>query len=264
MNPLWRYTKPMNRSAIKLTYIAIFAMGFAGKAAAQFDDGVKALRATDYAAAMADWQKSAQSGDSRGDYGIGYLYQFGLGVAADDGQARSWYQKAAALNNADALYALGRMEEGGKAGPRDLAKALKDYRAAAADGLADAEFAVGRMILRGRVAGGDPKEALDSLNKAAAQNHPGAQFLLGEAYETGWGVHSDKIAAFVWYSRAKAGDKAWLHDTDLEFEPDVALAALKKTMSGDEIRAAIRDLKQAAPPVSQPAVAAPTEAKAGH
>jgi len=227
-------------------------------AAADFQSGVTALRAGQYAVAFEEWQKSAKAGDARSQYGLGYLYQFGLGVQPDNGEATTWYQKAAAQNDPDGLYALGLMYESGRAGKRDRPQALKLYRRAAATGRSpDAEYALGRIYMRGEGVPRDDKEGLIWLTKAAHDGQPGAQYMLGEVYEVGDVVKADKIEAYYWYSAAAAGDQAVLHGTDPEFEPKVALAVLAKSMSRREIDEAKARLKRFPPPTGSAAPAGP-------
>jgi hypothetical protein len=219
-------------------------------AAAGFDEGLTALRLGQYAVALDEWQKSAEAGDARSQYGLGYLYQFGLGTAPDNTEAKAWYEKAAAQNVPDAQFALGLMYESGKAGTRDIAKALTLYRQAAASGHSpEAEYALGRIYLRGQGGvGRDEKEALTWMDKAAHEGQPAAQYLLGEAYETGGTLKQDKVAAWYWYTAALGGDEAVLHATDPEFDPKTALAVLETHMSRAELESARAMLKKTPPP----------------
>ena len=204
---------------------------------AQFDDGVAALQSGDYAKALDAWQKGAEAGDPRSQYSIGYLYQFGLGVSADYATAKDWYEKAAGQNNPDALYALGLLYETGKAVNRDLAEAMRLYRKAVEAGPEpDAEYAIGRMILRGRGVPRDPAEGVKWLKQAALHNQPAAQYMLGAAYEAGWGVTPDRREALYWYSRSQDGDVVELQEQDLAFQPKIAIDALRRRLTSEDIR----------------------------
>jgi hypothetical protein len=48
------------------------------------------------------FQQEAEQGNPVAEYGLGHMYQFGLGVSQDNGQAIHWYQLAAAQNYLDA------------------------------------------------------------------------------------------------------------------------------------------------------------------
>lgn len=229
--------------------------------AAHFDDGVAALRAGDYDKARAAWQADADGGDARCQYSLGYLFQFGLGVPIDLGKAREWYEKAAAQNNPDALYALGLMYENGKAGRKDLAEAMSDYRKADAAGPQyDADYAIGRMYLRGRGVARNQAEGIKWLKKAAEHDQPAAQYMLGAAYEAGWGVPPNPMEAYFWYRRAADGDQVELQEQDMAFEPKIAIEALKKRLSREEMAAVEARLRRH-PPAKAPVAATKPKAQ---
>lgn len=205
---------------------------------AQFEEGVTALQREDYTKALEIWQHGADNGDTKSQYSLGYLYQFGLGVAADLGKAKEWYEKAAAGNDQDALYALGLMYETGKSGRKDLAEAMKLYRQAVQAGLQpDAEYAIGRMILRGRGVPRDPVEGVKWLTTAARHNQPAAQYMLGAAFEAGWGMPPNDREAYYWYRRSQEGDAVELQEHDMAFQPQIAIDALKRRLSAEVIHA---------------------------
>jgi len=55
------------------------------------------------------FQQQAQSGNPTAEYGLGHMYQYGLGVQQDNSQAIYWYRQAAAQNYLDAQTQLSRM-----------------------------------------------------------------------------------------------------------------------------------------------------------
>ena len=235
--------------------LALGAILLAAPAArAGFAEGVAALQLGQYAVALDEWQKSAEAGDARSQYGLGYLYQFGLGTEPDNTQAKNWYEKAAAQNEPDAQFALGLMYESGSAGERNVAEAMTLYRKAAASNHSpEADYALGRIYLRGQGAiARDEKEAFTWIDKAAHEGQPAAQYLLGEAYETGGTYKLDKVQAYYWYSAALGGDQAVLHTTDPEFDPAAALAVLASHMTRTETEAAKALLKKTPPPMPAP------------
>src|SRR5579859_1726866 len=203
---------------------------------AQYEEGQKAFDSGDYAGAQAAWQKGAEANESRSQYSLGYLAQFGLAGGADLGAAKGWYEKAADNNDPDGLYALGLMYETGQAGAKDLSKAFELYHKAAAAGpQSDAEYAIGRMLLRGRGVPRDAKESVIWLKKAAQHGNPAGQYMLAAAYEAGWGVKVNEGEAYYWYRRADQGDPVELEEQDVAFEPKIAIAALKKRLPADLI-----------------------------
>lgn len=241
----------MNIKAVIPLALAI-ALIAARPAAAGFDEGVTALQAGQYAVALDIWQKSAEAGDAKSQYGLGYLYQFGLGTDPDNTQAKAWYEKAAAQGEPDALFALGLMYESGLAGATDRAKAIELYRKAAATGRSpDAEYALGRVYMRGQGVPRDEKQGLVWLVKAAEMGQPAAQYMIGAAYETGGVLKADKVEAYYWYTAALLGDQAVLRETDPEFDAKAALDVLVQHMTRDEIAAAKAKLKKTPPPQAQ-------------
>ena len=226
----------MIRSPSSLLLFSMLLLFAAPPVLAQYQDGQKAFDAGDYAAAQAAWQKGAEANESKSQYSLGYLAQFGLAGNADLGAAKSWYEKAAGNNSPEGLYALGLMYETGQAGEKDLTKAFDLYHKAAAAGpQPDAEYAIGRMLLRGRGVARDAKESVAWLKKAAGHGNPAGQYMLAEAYEAGWGVKVNEGEAYYWYRRADQGDKVELEEQDVAFEPKIAIAALKKRLPADLI-----------------------------
>ena len=63
--------------------------------AADFEAGLDAFNAGDYAAAFATWWPSAQRGDARSQASLGFLYYAGKGVRRDDQKALYWFGRAA-------------------------------------------------------------------------------------------------------------------------------------------------------------------------
>jgi len=245
-----------------LLSLCLFLLG-AGPVLAQYEDGQKAFDSGDYAAAQAAWQKGAEANDSRSQYSLGYIAQFGLAGNADLGAAKSWYEKAADNNNADALYALGLMYETGQAGAKDLSRAFDLYHKAAAAGtLSDAEYAIGRMLLRGRGVPRDAAESIKWLKKAALHGNPAGQYMLAASYEAGWGVKVDEGEAYYWYRRADQGDPVELQEQDVSFEPKIAIAALKKRLPADIIEDEDARLKRDIAPKAKPKPAKPAAASA--
>jgi len=140
---------------------------------ADFQAGMTAYDAEDYATAMREWQPLAEQGDAQAQYHVGLLYHKGRGVPQDDAQARKWYAKAAAQGQAKAQFGLGTLYFNGEGGPKDYQQALKWFRLLA-----------------------NQKEAL-------------AQTKLGIMYDDGEGVPKDKVKAYMWISLAATnGDKS--------------------------------------------------------
>lgn len=83
------------------------ALAVALPARADFETGVAAARAGDYAGALREWRPLAESGNRDAQFNLGLLYENGLGVARDDAEALAWYRRAAERGDAGAQYNVG-------------------------------------------------------------------------------------------------------------------------------------------------------------
>lgn len=91
-----------------------------------YNDGLLAAVAGDYATAVAKWQPLARQGDALAQFNLALMYHSGAGVAADEAQAVNWYQKSAANGSVKAQEFLAAAYREGWFGlPRDAQKA--DY-----------------------------------------------------------------------------------------------------------------------------------------
>ena len=126
----------------------------------------------DYTAAASLYQQLAGSGRAAAMTRLGYMYQFGRGVAQSDAQACDWYRKAA-----DTGY------------PRGMTN-------------------VGWMYANGRGVALDNVQAVAWYRKAIEKGDPLAMNDLGWMYEQGRGVVKSMAEALSWYRNAAAlGDE---------------------------------------------------------
>jgi hypothetical protein len=109
------------------------------------------------AAALAQLQTAAQSGDANAQLVLGAMYNLGQGVPQDYAQSASWYRKAAEQGNARAQNNLGTMYYEGQGVPQDYAQAISWYRKAADQGDADAQNNLGLMYYNGK---GVPQDSI--------------------------------------------------------------------------------------------------------
>lgn len=133
---------------------------------------------------------------------LGSLYERGLGVPQDYGQAASWYRKAAEQGNADAQDGLGWLYFQGHGVPQDytqatlwLTKAANRGNPHAARGLAWL-YATGNGVLQ------DYDQAASLWLKAASQGDSIAEHNLGLSYWGGRGVQKDYVQAVNWFRKA--------------------------------------------------------------
>ena len=73
---------------------------------AGYEAGLAAYESGDYGEAFHLWEPLAQAGDARAQYGLGYMYDKGLGLPQDVERAVDWYLKAAEGGHAEAQYDL--------------------------------------------------------------------------------------------------------------------------------------------------------------
>ena len=101
----------MNRTFKAAVAALIFAVGFAGSAAAgPFEEMPRAAyEKGDYATALRLLRPFAEQGDAGAQYNLGLMYDKGQGVPQDYATAVSWYRKAAEQGDAEAQFNLGLM-----------------------------------------------------------------------------------------------------------------------------------------------------------
>lgn len=90
-----------------------------------FDDGMTAYQASDYEAAVAQWKPLAEHGNAQAAYNLGFMYEFGYGVAANDDESFKWYLSAAQHGHAQAQRSVAWMYERGKGAQQDRAQATR-------------------------------------------------------------------------------------------------------------------------------------------
>lgn len=110
-----------------------------------------AIQQGNFAEAYYLWRPRAEAGDADAQYGIGWMYHNGYGLAIDDEEASAWWELASHQGHIDATFALGMLYGLGE-GPvkRDMPRAVGYYHQAANDGHEDA-----RLLLRTLMAEGD-------------------------------------------------------------------------------------------------------------
>ena len=96
-------------------------------AAADFEAGLAAALAGDYAQARREWQPLAEAGNRDAQFNMGLLYESGLGVAADGATAASWYRRAAEQDDREAQAYLAEMYAKGLGVERNDAYIVMPY-----------------------------------------------------------------------------------------------------------------------------------------
>ncbi len=94
--------------------------------------GLADFREGRFAEAFEAWRTAAAAGDARGALYVGVLYDTGLGVTQDYGEAAAWYRRAAEAGNAAGAFNMGVLEDAGLGRPKNPQQAA-DWYAHAAD-----------------------------------------------------------------------------------------------------------------------------------
>lgn len=189
-------------SLVAFTSFALAALCLALPAHATLDDGLDALRRSDFARAAKELRPLADKGNAEAQYRVGLMYEFGKGYPQDVPKGVAWLVKAANQGHTGAQQELGYLYSSGEGVARDDAKAIAWFRKAADLGNATAQFNLGLMIAKGDGAPQSNDEAVAWWRKSAAQGLAIAQFKLGVAYENGQGAARDAVLAYANYAIA--------------------------------------------------------------
>ena len=168
--------------------IVALTVGSASAALADFDAGLKAYDAGDFATALREWKPLAEQGDAGAQINLGLMYRNGQGVAQDYKQAVKWYRRAAWQGDAKAQFDLGVIYDSGLGVMQDYKQAFKWYRKAAEQGVAI------------------------------------AQTTLGFRYKKGTGVLSDKVLAHMWLNVAVANGDGFSAQDRARIEKEMTAA----------------------------------------
>ena len=197
-----RGARPKRVLVTALTAVLLLA---GGHASAGLNEGLDALRRSDYAAAVKELRPLAERGNAEAQYRVGLMYEFGRGYPQDKAQGVAWLTKAASQGHAGAQQELGVIHTTGDGVPKDDAKAVAWFEKSAAQGNLAAQYNLGLMIARGDGTKEDIPKALEWFRKAAAQGFAPALAKLGVAYEEGTGVKQDRVLAYANYVLAARG-----------------------------------------------------------
>ncbi len=176
-----------------------YACGWWGDAEHQGAGEVQAVDATGAPVVVEDPMRDP-------DLMVRYGDRFRTGRAGprDLNLAHHWYRLAAERGHPGGQYNLGLMHEFGLGVRRDEAAALSWYRRAAEQGDVHAQHHLGRLLVDGRGTPADPARGLAWLERAARQGHDEVFVTVAEAYAEGHGVRRDPAAAYLWYALAAA------------------------------------------------------------
>ena len=156
------------------------------------------------------FRKVVARGDSVGLAYLGWAYDNGNGVAADQIKASYYYKQAAEQGNIYAMMRLGEFCIEGKVVPQDFAQAEKYFRQSES-AYAQAAVDLGLMYAKGQGVPRNPQEAIGWYSKVAYPTGPtfdkqtgfrNAQIELARLYESSPAPIKDDVKAYQWYRRA--------------------------------------------------------------
>jgi len=179
----------------------------------------------DYATAAPLCQQLADSGQAWAMNLLGYMYEYGQGLAQDYPHALALFRKAAEKGNALAMDNLGWMYEHGRGVAQDYAGAVAWYRKAGENGEARGMRNLGMMYQYGRGVAQDDAQAVAWFRRAAEKGDPAGMNSLGFEYDTGRGVPQDDAQAVAWYRRAaENGDRLGMNNLGWMYQSGRAVA----------------------------------------
>jgi serine/threonine-protein kinase len=174
----------------------------------------------------------ADGGNRDAQMVLGYLFETGNGVKANDEESVYWYRKAAEQGNIQAEYNLGLAYEFGRGVTKNNYEAIRWYKQAAEQGHANAQNRLGIMYSLGRGIDQNYSQAVGWYRKAADQKFPNAQKNLGDMFALGHGVLQDDREAMFWYREAAAQKYAdaefnlgWWYENGRNVKADPKMAA---------------------------------------
>jgi len=165
------------RWAIGPPYVVLLLALAALPARADFEAGVAAARAGDYATALREWRPLAESGNRDAQFNLALLYENGFGVPADGLEAARWYRLAAEQDDRSAQAYLGEMYAQGLGVARDDIEALSWYKRAAERGHAASQYNVGLFYATGRGVAPSDVQAVAWITVAQENGAPATELL---------------------------------------------------------------------------------------
>ncbi|RHZ74817.1 hypothetical protein Glove_219g162 [Diversispora epigaea] len=149
--------------------------------------------------------KSAEGGDSDGQYSLGYCYQNGIGTTKDEEKAFRWYLKSAEAGNLLGQNNLGDYYYFGTGTTKDEEKAFQWYLKSAEGGDSDGKYSLGYCYRNGIGTTKDEEKAFQWYLKSAEAGNLLGHNNLGDCYYFGTGTTKDEEKAFQWYLKSAEG-----------------------------------------------------------
>ena len=164
----------------------------------------KASEPVAYSAFVRRYINAAIGGNVGAQATLGYFYEVGEHVDADEREAIRWYEKAAENVHLQATLRLAEIQ----ISRGNSAEGVKWYQQAATLGDRDAQAMLGFFYQTGEHVGVDLAQAIKWYLAAADQEQVIAQNNLGRLYQIGEGVDKDIDQAIYWYEKAAKNGSA--------------------------------------------------------
>ena len=162
----------------------------------------KKCKVCDKSAHIKLYRFGALHGNSHAQNRLGFMYEYGNGVAQNFDVAVKWYQLSAKQNNPDGQFNLARSFADGKGVKASHKEAIRLLNLAARQSHATAQFLLGSFYARGDGVQKNHQEAIRLWILAANQNNAHAQLWLASSYADGKEVPQDFHRAFYLYKQA--------------------------------------------------------------
>lgn len=142
------------------------------EATGDYELGLNAAFAGDYATAFREFTVAAEEGLSLAQYNLGILYFMGQGVEQDFQQAFHWTEAAAQQGHINAQYNLGSLFLEGQGTRQNETLGIDWFKSAARAGHANAAYALSRMYQEGDPVTANLVEAHAWAALATENQHP--------------------------------------------------------------------------------------------
>jgi TPR repeat protein len=193
-----------------------------GDASAQFNHAAGLEREKKYDEAVQWYTKAAAQGFRPAELNLAQMYEKGIGVTQDTGEARKRYRKLADIGDSEARYRAAKLA----ADAGDTPEALRYYERGVREDDWRSILDLAALYERGRGVPRDLKRAIGLYEKAAGGS-PWTRFKLGILFYE----EKNYSQARQWLERSAADDRAdarnnlgWMHEKGLGAKADPAAA----------------------------------------
>jgi len=215
-----------NRPAVARVAPSIAERAAAGDAPSQFNLAAQLEREKKYDEAIQWYTRAAAQGFGVAELNLAQMYEKGIGVKQDYGEARKRYRKLADGGDGEARWRAARLA----LGANDYDEALKLFNRSIRDDDMRAMLDLGQMYEQGRGVPKDVRRAVALYEKAGPRS-TWASAKLGTLYLQGDGIPKDYAKARTWLQRGVNGGNAAarnnlgvMHDRGLGAAADHAAA----------------------------------------